>query len=232
MRLTSICLAALGLAWAFTFTTAAASSPAERTKLTVSKAPPPKELAEPIRFALQPRVIRLAEGGKPFFEFWLRKGIPLAKKPSPDAFALTAVREGTVLGALKVHREQYDFKDDEILPGLYVLRFGIQPEDGDHLGTSPTQAFALLIPAKRDRKLDDLDHEQLMKASSTINAAEHPSNLNLQPVTEAKGDFPRLAAHNRGEHKVIYLRLPARIEGQKEPLALIFALVYEGIGDY
>ncbi len=233
MRFAPICLVAFGLAGAFTFTTAAASSPAEGTKLTVAKAPPPKELAKPIRSALQPTVIRLAEGGKPFFEFWFRKEIPLAKKPSPDAFALTAVKEGTVLGALKVNREQYDFRDDEILPGLYVLRLGIQPEDGDHLGTSPTRAFALLVHAKKDRKLDArFDHEQLMKASSTINAAKHPSGLNLQPATEAKGDFPRLAAHHRGEHKVVYLRLPARIKGRKETLALIFALVYEGIGNY
>ncbi len=233
MRFTPISPVALGLAWALILTTAATSLPATRTELTVSEAPPPQELAETIRSALQPTVIRLAEEGKPLFEFWFRKEVPLAEKPPLDAFALEAVSEATVLGAVKVHTEQYDFKDEEIPAGLYVLRFGIQPEDGDHLGTSPTRAFVLLIPAKQDPRLDlHFDHEQLMKASSTVNAAKHPSGLNLQPVTQPGSGFPRLAAHNGGEHKVVYLRLPARVKGQKEPLALVFALVYEGIGDY
>jgi len=232
MRLTPISLLVLGQVWFSISTAPVAGRADEPAKLTVAKKAPPAELAEEIRSVLQPTVVRLAEGNEPFFEFWFRKEIPLPKKPAADSFAMTAVKEGTVLGAIKVYEERYDFKDEEIPPGVYVLRFGLKPVDGDHLGTSPTDTFALLVPAKDDRKLKAFsDHDDLVEVSSTINAAEHPSNLNLQPVTEAGGDFPRLTSHHDGDHKVVCLRLPAKIEGGSGQLMLTFALVYEGMGE-
>jgi len=232
MRLTLISLLLLGPVW---FSISAAPVPGradEPAKLAVTKKAPPAELADEIRSVLQPTAVRLAEGDEPFFEFWFRKEIPLAKKPAADSFAMTAVKEGTVLGAIKVYEERYDFKDEEIPPGVYVLRFCLQPEDGDHLGTSPTATFALLVPAKGDRKLKAFaDHDDLAEASSTINAAEHPSNLNFRPVAEAAGAFPRLASYHDGDHKVVCLRLPAKVEGGADRLMLTFALVYEGMGE-
>ncbi len=224
-------LVTLTMAWVWISTNVSAGRADEPVKLTVAEAAPPDELAGAIRSVLQPTVIRLAEKGKPFFELWLRKELRLAQMPPTDAFALTAVKEGTVLGALKVHQQRRDFRDEEIPPGVYVLRLGLLPEDGDHLGTSPTRTFALLTPARKDRKLAALDYEELVEASSTVNAAEHPSNLNLQPAAKEGNGFPKLASHSDGEHKVVYLRLPARVEGQKKPVAITFAMVYEGIGE-
>jgi hypothetical protein len=231
MRLMLISLPLLGPVWFSICTVPVAGQADEPAKLTVAKEAPPTELAAEIRSVLQPTAVRLAEENEPFFEFWFRKEIPLAEKPDEDSFAMTAVKEGTILGALKVYDERYDFKDEEIPPGVYVLRFCLQPEDGDHLGTSPTDTFVVLIPAKDDRKLDAFsDHDDLAEASAIVNAAEHPSNLNLQPVTEAGGEFPRLASHRDGDHKVICLRLPAKVKGANDQLTLTFALVYEGMG--
>ena len=206
---------------------------AELVKLTVAEADPPEELAEPIRKVLQPKVVRLSEDGKTFYEFWLRKVIPLAKTPPPDGFALDGVEEGTVLGVLRVHDERYDFKDEEVPPGVYVMRFGRQPEDGDHLGTASSNAFALLVPAKDDRKLDALtDRDELSDAAAAVNAAEHPGNLNLQRVRDGSEQFPRLVTHERDEHELIYLRLPGTIKGrEKVAMTLTFGLVYEGMGE-
>ncbi len=111
---------------------------------------------------------------------------------------------------------------------LYVVRLGVQPEDGNHLGVAPTRTFALLISAKQDTKLEPIPHKELMKIAATVNAAKHPSNLNLQPVEKADGEFPRLAEHNDGQHKVVLLKLPARV-GESQT-TLTFALVYEGTG--
>lgn len=225
-------LSVLGLAWATVLMEASTVQAAEPAKLTAADADPPKDLADPIRGVLQPKAIRLEVKGKPAMEFWFRKEIPLAEKPAADALAPTVMKEGTLVGAVKVLVPRRDFKDDDIPPAVYVLRFGLQPEDGNHMGTSPTRTFLLLTPADKDRELEALhDHEALVKASSTVNTAKHPAILNLQPVQQADGDFPRLAAHNDGKHKVVYLRLPAKVEGQSEPAQLTLALVYEGKGE-
>jgi hypothetical protein len=199
-------------------------------KLTVAEADPPKEIAEPIRAALDAKVLRLFAGDEPFFEFWFRKDLPLAKEPENGTLDLTTIEEGAILGALKVDAQRNDFRNEEIPPGVYVVRYGIQPEDGNHLGVAPTRTFALLIPAKQDAKLDPIAHKDLMKAAQTVNAAKHPSNLNLQPVQDLSGDFPRVAELDDGQHKAIVLQLPAHVGNSGEKTTLTFALVYEGTG--
>ena len=190
-------------------------------------------MAGALQAVLQPSVIRLLDKDRALLEFWFCKEVPLFEEPSPDAFAVSAVKEGTLLGAVRISTERRDFKDEEIPPGVYVLRLGLQPDDGDHQGTAPTRTFALLTAADKDRETEAfLDHDALVKVSSTINAAKHPSNFNLQPVEQSGGSFPRLASHNDGKHKVVYLRLPAKVQGQNNPVELKFALVYQGKGQF
>jgi hypothetical protein len=198
--------------------------------LTVAEAAPPDEVAEPIRAVLNNQAVSLADDQSTFFQFWFRKELPLAQAPAGGTLALDTLQEGTVLGVLKVSAERYDFRDEEIPAGIYVLRFGIQPEDGNHLGVAPTRTFALLIPANDDTRLDPVAHEELMKAAAVINAASHPSSLNLQPVEQADGAFPRLDERNDGQHKVLLLELPARLSMSGEGTKLKVALVYEGTG--
>jgi hypothetical protein len=200
---------------------------AEEAKLAVATAEPPKEIAEPIRAVLDSKSLKLSDGDKPFFEFWFRKELPLVEKPAGGTLGLTTMAEGTVLGALRVDGERYDFRDEEIPNGVYVVRLGLQPEDGNHLGVAPTRTFALLLPAKSDTKLEPIGHKELMKAAAASNAAKHPSNLNIQPVEKAEGEFPRLEART-GNHKVVLLKLPAKVEGSAT--TLVFAIVYEGTG--
>jgi hypothetical protein len=202
----------------------------EPVRLAVAGADPPEEVAEPIRTVLNQDAISLTNGESTFFQFWFRKELPLAQPPASGTLALDTLQEGTVLGVLKVSSERYDFRDEEIPTGVYILRFGIQPEDGNHLGVAPTRTFALLIPAKDDTQLDPVAHEELMKAAAVINAASHPSSLNLQPVEQADGAFPRLEERNDGQHKVLLLEFPARLSTSDEVMKLNVALVYEGTG--
>jgi hypothetical protein len=198
--------------------------------LAVATAAPPSEVAAPIQAALDGKVIRLSSGTAPFFEFWFRKDLPLASEPQDGTLGLATIQEGTLLGALKVHAERSDFRNEEIPPGVYILRLGIQPEDGNHLGVSPTRTFALLIPAHQDTKLEVVAHNDLVKAAAAINAAKHPSNLNLQPVDSISGEYPRLDVRNDGLHKVVLLQLAGRLLGASATTQITFALVYEGTG--
>jgi hypothetical protein len=202
----------------------------EPVQLTVAAAEPPEEVAEPIRSVLSSEAVSLANGESAFFQFWFRKELPLAQAPAGGTLTLDTLQEGTVLGVLKVNSERYDFRDEEVPAGFYILRFGIQPEDGNHLGVAPTRTFALLIPAKDDTQLDPVAHEELMKVAAVINAAGHPSSLNLQPVEQMDGEFPRLEERNDGQHKVLLLQFPARLDNSSDAATLTLALVYEGTG--
>lgn len=203
---------------------------ADEVKLAVADARPPEEVAEPIRAALDSKVLRLSGDDKPFFEFWFRKQLPLEEKPADGTLGVNTIKEGAILGVVRVSGERYDFRNEEIPSGVYIMRLGLQPEDGNHLGVAPTRTFAVLIPAKQDKRLEPVAHKELMKAASAVNAAKHPSNLNLQPVEKAEGEFPRLAEHSDGEHKVVLLKLPARAGAAGGEASLTFALVYEGTG--
>jgi hypothetical protein len=203
---------------------------AQAARLAVSTAKPPAEVAEPIRAALDGKAIRLAVDNKPIYEFWFRSELPLAEKPAAGTIGMTTMPEGSVLGVVRVGEDQYDFRNEEIPKGVYVLRLGIQPEDGNHLGVSPTRTFALLVPAKQETKLEPVGHDELMKAAAKINAARHPSNLNIQTVEKTEGEFPRLEERNSGEHKVLLLKLPGRVGKSADKASLTFALVYDGQG--
>ncbi len=202
-------------------------------KLTVTTADPPKEISDSIRAVLQKSVLRLTEKDGLIFEFWFRETLPLSQEPVPGRFVFEfeTMRECVLIGVVKVHKERRDFRDEEIPAGVYTLRLGLQPEDGDHLGTSPTRYFALLSPSKLDRKLQGVSgHDHVVKISSKINAAGHPSTLNLQPVRDKEGRFPRLAEHHQ-DHKLVYLQIAGKIEGRDKPVVLLFGIVYKGTGE-
>ena len=61
-----------------------------------------------------------------------------------------------MLGAVSVGNGLRDYKDNEIAAGVYTMRFGLQPQDGDHLGSAEYPYFVVLIPAKNDTQLDGL----------------------------------------------------------------------------
>jgi hypothetical protein len=178
--------------------------------LKVADAPPPKEIDPSIQKLLQPKAIQLLEGDQPAFQFWLVNELPGAK-------ALEGIKQATLLGVASVPKSQRDYRDDEIAAGVYTLRFALQPQDGNHLGTSDFNYFAVLTPAKLDTKPDGItEYKALVKASSKETSSEHPVILSLRPT---KGDTLELV-EPAPEHKSVRVKIPP----------LTFEMVYEGKG--
>ncbi|MCC6490234.1 MAG: hypothetical protein IT364_22305 [Candidatus Hydrogenedentes bacterium] len=205
---------------------------AQETVLKVTETPPPAELAQAFRDTLDTKAVQILAGEKPIFEFWFRKDIPLTANPPAGQTALDAIKEVTFLGAVRVHETRKDFRKDDIEKGVYTLRLGIIPEDGNHLGTTPFPYMAVLVPAKYDTAMDAInDHDTLAKTSGKDTYDEHPNTLSMQPLKDAdgEGEFPRLAVGG-DDWKFLYLKLPAKTESG-EAADLIFGLVYEGHGE-
>jgi hypothetical protein len=217
----------LGLLWLGSILPALiASTVAAEMQVKVEDKEPPKEVGEDVRKELQLKAIELLAGGNASYQFWFRKEIPLKAKPESDSKSLQAVDEVTLLGVAVVGVGHRDYKDNEIAPGTYTVRFGLQPQDGDHLGTSEYPYFAVLIPAKADPELNGIKtYKAMVKASGKSTATGHPVVLSLRPATEG-GALPKLT-EPAAEHKAVRLSVPGKQAGSTTT-GLVFELVYEG----
>lgn len=214
--------ASIVLLGAATLTTASAL-----TLKVVDKAPP-AQLDAAIRANLQNKALQLLNGDKPVYEFWWCSEVPLQAKPASLPKALDSLKQAELIGAVQVHAAQRDYRDDELRAGVYTMRFALQPQDGNHLGTSEFSWFAVLTPAKLDTKPDGIaTYKALVKASSKETATEHPLILSLRPASSDASELPRLN-EPAPEHKSVRVKVPARTADEKT--SLVFEIVYEGKG--
>lgn len=149
-----------------------------------AKIDPPPELSQQVRNTLQPEALRVTQGGQPFAEFWLRADVPEASSPSTElGVSFGQLKVGTLVGAVRFSAKWSDYKDLPVLPGVYTLRYGIQPQDGAHMGVALYRDFLLLIPSKMDGDPDlDYSPDKLVMASSEAAVGRHPATLSLFPI--------------------------------------------------
>src|SRR5690349_16580527 len=105
--------------------------------------PPPDAIATPIRSLLAPGGVS-ASVGSTTLDFWWVSA--LATK-SADWSGLA---EGAIVGAVRVSAPFKEIRGKTVNAGVYTLRYGLQPQNGDHLGVSPFREFLLLSPAAVD----------------------------------------------------------------------------------
>ena len=205
------------------------SSATEFTLKTTDK-PPPKEIGESIRTVLQPKAIQLLSGDKPALEIWFRQEIPLKSKPSSANDALGSITEIALIGAVAVEEKGVqDYKGNDVSPGIYTARFGLQPQDGDHLGTADYNTFLVLIPADSDKELNGIDKfKPMVKASGKATSSGHPVVLSLRPPS-GEAAAPSLT-EPATDHRAIRLKLPGKISGGSDKSDIVFDLVYQGKG--
>jgi hypothetical protein len=133
-----------------------------------------------------------------------------------------------LIGVVNVPAATRDYRDDQLPAGAYTMRFVLQPQDGNHLGTAEFQYFVALTPAKLDTKLDGItDYKQLVKASSKETTTDHPVILSLRPPSAEAGDTPKIV-EPAAEHKSVLVKVPAKSGGDASPVA--FEIVVEGKG--
>jgi hypothetical protein len=162
--------------------------------IKAAKGAAPKELREPIRKLLADESVQLVAGdGKPICEVWFRRELPAKAGAEPAKTGLTYrdLEETTVFGAVRYDRQATDYRKQKIKPGVYTLRLGFQPMDGDHMGTAPYNEFLLLVPARLDEKPAPVDPKELQEMSAKAIGGSHPGVLLLFP-NEKPEDTPKL----------------------------------------
>jgi hypothetical protein len=207
---------------------------AQAPGIAVHSDPPPVELEDPIEAILATGGQRVTIGGKTL-DFWWVKSLPLMSESS--AVSWTAVEEGTVVGAVKLSASYPDIRGKTIQSGLYTLRYGVQPQNGDHLGVSPYRDFLLLAPAAADSKIAALGHGGVVALAKQTPGASHPLSFSLDPPVARVGPLgpagragndsqgPTLT-NDAGQTAVIF-SVPVSREG-KDAGDLTFGLILVG----
>lgn len=197
--------------------------------LEVGPADPEEKVAPAIRSELAKETIKLVGDEGPVYQITLRKTIPLKGAPEEPRTALKQLAQGTLLGVMVVKGDERDYRDDGIYPGVYTMRFALQPQDGDHLGSAEFPYFALLVPAESDTEVDGLQgYDAVTEASQEDTATAHPVVISLRPADSSEAAPPELR-EPLDDHKSVRLSAPATGPDGSE-LTLAFELVYAGMG--
>ncbi|AWM39877.1 hypothetical protein GobsT_17490 [Gemmata obscuriglobus] len=161
----------------------AVSAAEPKLSAKVEKVAPPDALAEPVRKLLDEQALVVRDGDTELMTVWFRTEIPAKATEEQIKNGLTyrEISEGTLVGAVRFPEKFTDFRKQEIAAGVYTLRFAVQPDIGDHTGTSPHPEFCLMSQAKEDGRADAVEPKKLIEMSSLVNEGKHPAVLLMWP---------------------------------------------------
>jgi hypothetical protein len=179
----------------------------EEYSVEALKEPAPSEIAEAVRKELAPAGSRVLRGGKPFIDFWFRATLPTGEARGGLGILYGTLKPTGLVGVARVHGGGSDFKGQKFPAGLYTMRYGVQPEDGDHQGATDSRDFLLLCPAASDASPDLLDPKELNKMSAKVNGKKHPAVLYL--VGGDGGTLPRVVRDAAADRTVFEVEVPA-----------------------
>jgi hypothetical protein len=193
----------------------------------VLKMAPPAELKKSIARELSDEVVQIADSqGNVWATFWFRKTIPSNAAPEQVKNGLTyrEIAPTTLIGAVQFTKPWGDFRKQEIAPGVYTLRIAIQPMDGDHQGTAPTNDFCLLVPAANDEAPGLLEVKTLHELSANASGSTHPAVMLLFP-NDKPDDTPKIISK---PGKIVALNVKRPVDANGTPTQLGFSFVILG----
>src|SRR5256884_7503043 len=133
------------------------------------------------------------------------------------ADATYALAPSLFFGVIHFAKNARDARGNAISPGTYNLRYELQPNDGNHLGTSPTPDFLLLVPAAADTNpAQSYSFDQVIRLSEQVTSKKHPAVFNLVPA-DAK-QFPSVVTDSE-DHTILFYRV--KTQSGELPLALV-----------
>ena len=159
----------------------------------LAEAAPADDLSDELAATLADEGFRVVRGSnRTVCEIWPCKEWMVKPGFKPTSELLYPFKPGQLVGVLRFKRRGSDFREQQISRGVYTLRFGMQPVDGNHEGTSPTRDFLLLASAESDASPEVMDVKKLLELSAEAAGSNHPAMLCLQKVQDADGESPRL----------------------------------------
>ena len=183
----------------------------------------PAQLAPAVAAQLSPGGVRVTVGANAL-TFWFVKQLPASADATAGAGSAKVagwadVKEGTLVGAVKIDKDFRDIRGRVVKAGTFTVRYGIQPANGDHLGVSPYREFLLLSPVAIDTDPAPRGHDGTVEISKEAIGGSHPAVLSLDPPVSTAAPLS-LTTTELG-HKAITLEVPTAGGGLRFGLVLI-----------
>lgn len=160
--------------------------------------PVPTELAPAVAAKLAPGGVRATADGTTI-TFWWVKDLP--------GTTWADVPEGTLVGAVKLDAIVHDIRNHVMKPGVYTLRYGIQPANDDHFGVSPFRDFLLLSPSAVDTDPAAVGHDGVIALSRQTLGAKHPAVWSIDPPVAKDADAPLSVYTTQLGHKALIMQI-------------------------
>ncbi|MXZ34593.1 MAG: hypothetical protein F4Z21_04885 [Acidobacteria bacterium] len=182
---------------------------------------PPEAVAEPLKSILNPAGVRVLNGqGNPWCEIWVRREIADSGRPASPEAVYPGFHSGVLLGLMRFPEDGTDYRGLPVGKGTYTMRYGVIPQDGNHVGAAPIVDFVLLIPLSEDTLAPDahLSSGELVELSKKASGTHHPTVINLAFPPDSV-ERP-LLENDDSDHWILSLPLNQKAGGQL-PLSII-----------
>ncbi len=182
----------------------------------------PEGLSKEIAAIVDPKGQRIVGKDGAVCSVWLVKEVPMKANFKPTLNVKYPFAPGELIGVLQVQaKSKYtDFRGQEIKPGIFTLRYGQQPEDGNHVGTSDLADFLLAIPAGVDTDPNPIAaFKALSERSAKTSGSTHPAIFSLLPG-EKLVEKPTLTHDADKDHTMLSAVLSAK-GGAKVALRMV-----------
>ena len=190
-------------------------------KTSVLQEKPPSQLAPAIAQLLQPNGVKAMVGGATL-DIWWAQAIAI----TGDGPGWSTVESGTLAGAMRVTGPFKEIRGKVVQPGVYTLRYGLQPQNGDHLGISTFREFLVMSPASVDVDPKVLGFDGVVALSKQVIGTSHPAGLSIDPPEDAPGTVLSPYTNDSG-HDGIVFEVP-RSQGGKAAGTVKFGLIVSG----
>ena len=195
----------------------------------LNEAAPADAISKEIAATLSPKGLRIIRGqSRKICDIWLCKHWETLAENSESDEIIYPFKPGQLIGVIRYNSKGSDFRDQEIGKGVYTLRYAHQPVDGDHVGTSPTRDFLLLLKAKTDKSKAILDYDTLVEESSEAAETTHPAQLLLHKI-EAKAKIPSIRHFDENEWWSVRFKGQAKRDEKLKPIRVELIVVGHAI---
>lgn len=190
---------------------------------------PPTELGVAVRETLGSEAVRVSGPQGALCEIWLRKVLPARAQPTQAlGVGYGQLAEGTLVGGVRFLTDTTDYRSQRVKTGVYTMRYGLHPTDGNHMGISSLRDFLLLVPAAEDPAPGAVAREELMKLSRKATGSGHPAVWSLAAAEEGgAGNSPSVTHDEEHDLWVVHFRVQMQPEGGAVS-RLVMALVVVG----
>jgi len=194
----------------------------------------PKEIPAAFAGLLDPKGIRVEVKGKLLYDVWLRRELTLARPARNEMSSEFGVLPlGEFVGVIRSNGREVDYRESPIDKGFFAMRYGMQPNDGDHLGTAPTRDFLVLTGFEDDEDTAPVsDMDDLAELSLMASSTDHPMILYLlKPEGEASA-AARIVEHDEREEWILELTVSGRATDEEKAKSLRVGVVLIGISEH